>query len=414
MNNEILSVLEYMERDKGISREDMIQTISSAIKGAAERNSDVEKEIIVEINPKNGDLSAWERMEVVDSVGDPNVEIHIEKAKEFSENPQLGDFVNRPLDPAYLGRIAAQTARQAIKQRVRQFEKESIFNDFKDQVGNIVSGIVRRRDRGDLLVEVGKAEAVLPGREQIPGEDYFTGDRIRCLLLNIDVANRGPELTLSRSSIKFVQKLFELEVTEIADGTVVIEGMAREPGYRAKISVSSRDPKVDPVGSCVGARGARVKSIVRELGGEKMDIIRFHEEPEKMLEEALKPAMPHNIRIDSRNRRIHFEVKEDDMSVAIGRRGQNARLTSRLIGWKLDIDKVEKKDQTIEQRMERAAKGLNMIPGISEEDAEKLVGMGINSPEAFEGVTAEDLVDFGFSSDQSDDIMAKVAEFQNS
>ena len=414
MNNEILSVLEYMERDKGISREDMIQTISSAIKGAAERNSDVEKEIIVEINPKNGDLSAWERMEVVDSVGDPNVEIHIEKAKEFSENPQLGDFVNRPLDPAYLGRIAAQTARQAIKQRVRQFEKESIFNDFKDQVGNIVSGIVRRRDRGDLLVEVGKAEAVLPSREQIPGEDYFTGDRIRCLLLNIDVANRGPELTLSRSSIKFVQKLFELEVTEIADGTVVIEGMAREPGYRAKISVSSRDPKVDPVGSCVGARGARVKSIVRELGGEKMDIIRFHEEPEKMLEEALKPAMPHNIRIDSRNRRIHFEVKEDDMSVAIGRRGQNARLTSRLIGWKLDIDKVEKKDQTIEQRMERAAKGLNMIPGISEEDAEKLVGMGINSPEAFEGVTAEDLVDFGFSSDQSDDIMAKVAEFQNS
>jgi N utilization substance protein A len=407
MNSDILSVLEYMEKEKGIGREDMIVTISNAIKNAAQKAYD-SVEIDVEINPKNGKLKAWEVLEVVDSVLDPKTQIHFEKAKEYEENPELGSFVRREFDPTILGRIAAQAARQAIKQRVRQFEKELIYNDFKDQLGTIVTGVVRRRERNDLIVEIGKAEAILPGRERIPGEDYNPGDRIRCLLLEIDVANRGPELTLSRASLKFVQKLFELEVTEIADGTVRIEGMAREPGYRSKICVSSADPKVDPVGSCVGARGARVKSIVRELGGEKMDIIRYHEDPQVLLEEALKPAVPHNIRIDKVKRRIYFEVDESDLAVAIGKKGQNARLTSKLLGWKLDIEKRENKPVDFDQRVDRAADGLAQALGIDSHLASRLVSIGINSPEAFDGVMVSDLVDAGFSEKEANKILEQV------
>lgn len=401
-----------MEKEKGIGREDMIVTISNAIKNAAQKAYE-SVELDVEINPKNGKLKAWEVLEVVDSVSDPRAEIHIEKAKDFAEAPKLGDRVRREFDPTILGRIAAQAARQAIKQRVRQFEKELIYNDFKDQLGSIVTGVVRRRERNDLIIEIGKAEAILPGRERIPGEDYSAGERIRCLLLDIDVANRGPELTLSRASLKFVQKLFELEVTEIADGTVRIEGMAREPGYRSKICVSSADPKVDPVGSCVGARGARVKSIVRELGGEKMDIIRYHEDPKILLEEALKPAIPHNINIDKAKRRIYFEVDEGDLAVAIGKKGQNARLTSKLLGWKLDIEKKEKKAVNFDQKIDRATDALTNTLGLDSEIASRLVGIGIVSPEAFDGVLASDLLDAGFSEEEANQIMSTVQAAQS-
>jgi|TARA_B100001093_G_scaffold83799_2_gene75305 N utilization substance protein A len=396
-----------MEKEKGIGRDDMIVTISNAIKNAAQKAYE-SVEIDVEINPRNGKMKAWEILEVVDSVSDPKAEIHIEKAGEYAENPSLGESVRREFDPTILGRIAAQAARQAIKQRVRQFEKELIYNDFKDQIGTIVTGVVRRRERNDLIVEIGKAEAILPGRERIPGEDYSPGERIRCILLDIDVANRGPELTLSRSCLKFVQKLFELEVTEIADGTVRIEGMAREPGYRSKICVSSTDPKVDPVGSCVGARGARVKSIVRELGGEKMDIIRYHEDPEILLDEALKPAVPHNIKIDKAKRRIYFEVDESDLAVAIGKKGQNARLTSKLLGWKLDIEKKEQKSDNFETKLERASRALTSNLGINPELSKRLVESGIVSPEAFDGVMESDLVDAGFSESEAASIMNSV------
>jgi N utilization substance protein A len=202
----------------------------------------------------------------------------------------------------------------------------------------------------------------------------------------------------------------ELEVTEIADGTVVIKALAREPGYRTKIAVMSKDKKVDPVGACVGARGVRVKSIVRELGGEKIDIIRYFEDPQEMLAEALKPAVPLNVEIDERNKRIHFEVADRDLSVAIGRRGQNARLTSRLMGWRLDISK-EKIADGFEDRKERAIAGLNQIPGISDELANRLVAVGLISPETFTGVEASDLLDAGFTQDEADEVLTKVKEF---
>ena len=259
----------------------------------------------------------------------------LDKARLYADNPQVGDIVEREMDPAYLGRIAAKTAEQAIKQRLRQFEKEHIYDEFRDQVSNLVTGTVRRKERGDLIVEVGKAEALLPWREQAPGEDWVPGERIRCLLIKLEQQGRGPELILSRSSLNFVRKLFEMEVSEIADGTVTLAAMAREPGYRTKVCVKSTDPKVDPVGACVGARGGRVKSIVREMNGEKVDIVRWFEDPVEQLVEALKPAVPQNVNLDRDKRRMYFEVKEDDLSVAIGRKGINARLTSRLLGMEI-------------------------------------------------------------------------------
>lgn len=410
MSSEILSVLEYMEKEKGIDRQDMIGAISLAIKTAASKGVNAGQELKVEIDPKTGGLQAWMLLNVVDSLSDPSTEIHIEKARLIDKELNLGDVFEKPIDPAFLGRIAAQTARQAIMQQVRQFEKERIFDDYKDSIGDVVSGIVRRRERSDLIIDLGKAEALLPSREKVHGEDYAPGERIRCLLLAIEQTNRGPELILTRAHSKFIRRLMELEVTEIAGGTVVIKALAREPGYRTKIAVMSKDKKVDPVGACVGARGVRVKSIVRELGGEKIDIIRYFEDPQEMLAEALKPAVPLNVEIDERNKRIHFEVADRDLSVAIGRRGQNARLTSRLMGWRLDISK-EKIADGFEDRKERAIAGLNQIPGISDELANRLVAVGLISPETFTGVEASDLLDAGFTQDEADEVLTKVKEF---
>ncbi len=411
MSNEILSVLEYMEKEKGIARDDMITAISAAIASAAQKGVSAGQDIRVEINPKTGALKAWSILNVVDSVSDPAVEIHIEKARQLSPAAEIGGVIEREVDPAYLGRIAAQTARQAIMQRIRQFEKDRIYDDFKDTVGDIVTGTVRRRERGDLIIDLGKAEAILPPRERVPGEDYSPGESIRCLLLKIEQTNRGPDIILSRSNINFVRRLFELEVTEIADGTVTIEAMAREAGYRTKIAVHSADPKVDPVGACVGARGARVKTIVRELGGEKIDIIRHFTDPVQMLEEALRPAVPKNIRLNDVERRMHFEVAEDDLSIAIGRRGFNAKLTSRLLGWKLDIGKEEKEAVGFDEKMAKAVQGLNAIPGLDPDVASRLVASGFASPEVFEGVEATDLVGLGFTEDEAADVLAKVGAY---
>ena len=411
MSHEILSVLEYMEKEKGISRPDMIEAISSAIASAAQRGVGVGQDIRVEINPKTGSLKAWTVLQVVDSVGDDDLEVHVENARQVDADVQVGETIEKEIDPAYLGRIAAQTARQAIMQRIRQFEKDRIYDDYKDTVGDIVTGIVRRRERGDLVVDLGKAEAILPPRERVPGEDYAPGESIRCLLLKIEQTNRGPDIILSRSNLNFVRRLFELEVTEIADGTVSIEAMAREPGYRTKIAVNSNDPKVDPVGACVGARGARVKTIVRELGGEKIDIIRYYQDPLQLLEEALKPAVPKNINVNEGDRRIHFEVAEDDLSIAIGRRGFNAKLTSRLLGWKLDIGKEEKEAVGFDEKVAKAVQGLNAISGLDPEVASRLVAIGFASPEVFEGVEADDLIDAGFTPEEAADVISKVAAF---
>jgi transcription termination/antitermination protein NusA len=409
MSSEILSVLEYMEKEKGIPRADMISAIVNAIKTAAQKGVNSGQELKIEINPKDGKLKAWAVMKVVDSVSDPKTQIHIERAQIFKQGAVLGDTIDKEIDPSYLGRIAAQTARQAIMQKLRQFEKERIYDDFKDSVGDIVSGTVRRRERNDLYIDLGKAEAVMPGKEQVPGEEYSPGERIRCLLLEIENGSRGPELILSRASSKFVRRLFELEVTEIADGTVRIEAFAREPGYRTKIAVVSTDGKVDPVGACVGARGARVKSIVRELGGEKIDIIPYHADPKEMLVEALKPAVPRAIVLDEKSKRMLVKVANEDLAVAIGRKGQNARLTSRLVGWRLDIE--EWKPETTDPRAQ-AITALGTAFGFDEALAERLVAKGFNSPAIFEGVESADLVEAGFTEEEAQSIIARTTGAQ--
>ncbi len=405
MSSEILSVLEYMEKEKGIPRGDMIATIANALKTAAQKGLNSGQELRIDINPKNGQLQAWAVLKVVDSVSNPRTEIHIEKAQAVKAGAVLGELIERPVDPSSLGRIAAQTARQAVMQRLRQFEKDRIYDDFKDQVGNIVTGTVRRRERSDIYVDLGKAEAVMPAREQVPGEEYQPGDRIRSLLLEIENTPRGPEIILTRASPKFVRRLFELEVTEIADGTVKIEAFAREPGYRTKLAVTSGDPKVDPVGACVGARGARVKTIVRELGGEKIDIIKYFADPREMVMEALKPAVPREIILDDRNHRIILKVATDDLAIAIGRKGQNARLTSRLIGWRIDIEEFKAAG---DDPRGNAIASLVRALGLDEAMAGRLVDMGINSPGAFEGVVPEDLVGAGFTAEEAQDIIGRM------
>ena len=407
MSSEILSVLEYMEKEKGIPRADMIATIANALKTAAQKGVNSGQELKIDINPKNGQLHAWSLLKVVDSVSNPRTEIHIEKAQLHKPGILIGEFLEKEIDPSTLGRIAAQTARQAVMQRLRQFEKDRIYDDFKDQVGNIVTGTVRRRERNDLYVDLGKAEAVMPGKEQVPGEEYQPGERIRCLLLSIDSTPRGPEIILTRASPKFVRRLFELEVTEIADGTVKIEAFAREPGYRTKIAVTSADPKVDPVGACVGARGARVKTIVRELGGEKIDIIRYFADPKEMIIEAFKPAVPREITIDDKNHRIVLKVATDDLAIAIGRKGQNARLTSRLIGWRLDIEEFHAVgDDPVGNAIALLTKTYEFDAAL----AKRLVDMGINSPAAFEGVETDDLVSAGFTAEEAAGIVARVSQ----
>lgn len=411
MSHEILSVLEYMEKEKGISRPYMIEAISGAITSAAQKGVTAGQNICVEINPKTGALKAWNVLQVVDSVSDTLLEIHIKKAQTIQPEVRVGQTIRQEIDPAYLGRIAAQSARQAIMQRIHQFEKDRIYDDYKDLVGDIVTGTVRRTDRGNLVVDLGKAEAILPPRERVPDEGYAPGDSIRCLLLKIEQSNRGPEIILSRSNLNFVRRLFELEVTEIADGTVTIEAMAREAGYRTKVAVSSTAPKVDPVGACVGARGARVKTIVRELGGEKIDIIHYHSDPLRLLEEALKPAVPKNIKISEMDRRIHFKVAEEDLPIAIGSRGFNARLTSRLLGWKLDIGKEEQKAVGFDEKFAKAVERLNITAGLGPDLAARLVTLGFASPEVFEGVEVDDLVDAGLSTEEATDVISKVRKY---
>ncbi|MDR2435939.1 MAG: transcription termination factor NusA [Puniceicoccales bacterium] len=410
-SSQILSVLEYMEKEKGIGRADMIETIGEAIRTAALKSITAGQDIRVEINPRTGQLKAWAIFEVVDSVCDPRNQMHISKAMAIDGNAEVGSVIETEIDPALLGRIVAQTARQAIMQRIKFFEKEKLYDDFKNRVGDIASCVVQRVDNGNVYVEIGNTEALLPARECIRGEEYTPGDRIRCLLLKLNTDSRDADIILSRSHVNFVRRLLEIEVSEIADGSVIIKGIAREPGYRTKICVDTKDKNIDPVGACVGTRGVRIKSIVRELNGEKIDVIRYYEDPQKLLCEAIKPAIPKNVSIDESEHRICFEVAESDLAVAIGKRGLNAKLTSKMMNWRLDISKESVAVDNFDDKMERAISGWAGIPGITKEIAHKLVAAGITDAEAFESVEPQDLLDAGFSQLEAEQVVQCIREF---
>jgi N utilization substance protein A len=346
---------------------------------AAKKSVGPARDLRVTIDPRTGEITALANLIVVEHVQNVHDEILLVRAKKIKPDANVGDVIEVEVTPEGFGRIAAQTARQAILQRIRQIEKEMIFDEFKDRAGEIVSGTVRRFDRSDVIVDLGKFEAIMPMRERVATEDYNIGDRIRAYVVAVENSNRGPEIIISRSHPNFVRRLFEVEVSEIADRTVEIKAISREAGYRTKIAVWSADEKVDPVGACVGMRGSRVKNIVRELNQEKVDIIRWSADPREFVVEALKPAKIKSIAIDEDRHAVQVTVEEDQLSLAIGRRGQNARLTSRLTGWEINISKDESVTQAFEQKFAHAISTLAKTLNIDEEIARLLASAGVNS-----------------------------------
>jgi len=394
MNSELIAMLDYLEREKGIKREILVEAISSALLAASKKSfTSGTRELRIEINPQSGSIRALAKLIAVEKVSNPHDEILLLKAKAVKADAKAGEEVEIEVTPKDFGRIAAQAARQAINQRIRQIEREMIYDEFKDRAGEIVNGTVRRFEKSDVIIDLGKFEGVMPSRERVVTEDYNVGDRLRAYVVAVDNASRGPEIILSRSHPNFVRRLFELEVSEIADRTVELKVIAREAGYRTKVAVHSEDPKVDPVGACVGMRGARVKNIVRELNNEKVDIIRWDPDPVKFATAALKPANIRSITADEQKKTIRVLVHKDDLSLAIGRRGQNARLTAKLTGWEVDIQEDKTAAQVMESRTAEAAHSLAAVLGISEEDAQKLASSGMVSIEAVQTAGAEDIAE---------------------
>lgn len=377
MNADFLAVLEYWEKEKGISRDVLMSAVQEALLSAAKKAVGPARELRVAIEPKTGDIRAFAKLVVSEKVISKHDQITVFDARRIKADAQIGEELEVEVTPTGFGRIAAQYAKQALMQQIRRAEKALIFTEFKDRVGDIISGTVRRFDRSDVIVDLGKYEALLPNRERVPTEEYQVGERIRCYVKAVEQGAHGPEIILSRADPRFVIKLFQLEVSEISDGTIEIKGIAREPGFRTKLAVWTRDEKVDPVGACVGLRGQRVKNIVRELNNEKVDIIRWSPNVREFVTNALSPAKLKNFEVDEARKRIRIITSEDQLSLAIGKRGQNARLTSKLTGWQVDIEAEHVVTKGFEEKVAEAIEAIAAIPGITREQADALVHAGI-------------------------------------
>lgn len=379
MNAEFLAILDYWEREKGISREILVKAVEDALVSAAKKAVGPARELRCVIEPKSGDIKAFAKLVVAEKVISKHDQISVFDARRIKPDAQPGEEIEVEVTPANFGRIASQNAKQALMQHIRRAEKELIYSEFKDRLGDIVSGTVRRFERMDVIVDLGKFEALLPNRERVSVEEYQVGDRVLCFVKAVENSIHGPEIILSRADPQFVIKLFKREVSEISDGTIEIRAIAREPGFRTKLAVYSRDEKVDPVGACVGLRGQRVKNIVRELNNEKVDIIRWDSNIRNFATNALAPAKLKAFEVDEANRRIKIIVAEDQLSLAIGKRGQNARLTSKLTGWHVDIDAEHVAVVGFEEKVAQAVRAVAAIPGINQEQADVLVHAGFLS-----------------------------------
>jgi N utilization substance protein A len=394
MNSEFIAVLDNLERERGIKREILIEAVENALLSASKKAVDQGRELRVQIDPRTGEIRAIAKLIAVEKVTNKHDEISLVAARKIKPEVQPGEEVDVEVTPKGFGRIAAQTAKQAMMQRIRQAEKEMIYEEFKDRAGEIVSGTVRRFERSDVIIDLGKFEATMPSKERVQTEDYNIGDRIRAYVVAVENGARGPEIIISRSHPNFVRRLFETEVAEIGDRTVEIKGIAREAGHRTKIAVYSANDKVDPVGACVGMRGSRVKNIVRELNNEKVDIIRWSADVKELVTEALKPAKIKSVELNEAKHTILIKVDEDQLSLAIGKRGQNARLTSRLTGWDINIEKDESAKQVFDTKKTTAAQAFAAALKISDEDAAKLVNAGMNSIEVIAtGSEPQDIAD---------------------
>lgn len=397
MNADLLAVLEFWEREKGINRDTLLAAVHESLLAAAKKAVGPARELRVEIDSKSGDIKAFAKLIVSDKILSKHDQISVFDARRLKAEAQIGDEIEKEVTPAGFGRIASQYAKQSLMQQLRRAEKQLIFNEFKDRVGDIVSGTVRRFERSDVNIDLGKYEALLPNRERVPTEEYQIGERIRCYVKAVENGPHGPEIILSRADPQFVMKLFQVEVSEIHDGTIEVKSIAREPGFRTKIAVYTRDEKVDPVGACVGLRGQRVKNIVRELNNEKVDIIRWASNIRDFITNALAPAKIKHFDVDDNRRRVKVTVGSDQLSQAIGKRGQNARLTSRLTGWQVDIEAEEAPvlplDDKFQAQFSEAVRILAAIPGITPEQADALVVNGLASLEVLVQVEAADLAE---------------------
>ena len=401
MNAELLAVLEFWEREKGIQKEILLKAVEDALLSAAKKAVGPARELRCVIDARSGDIQAFAKLVVSEKVISKHDQISLYDARRLKPDAQLGEEVEVEVTPANFGRIASQNAKQALMQHLRRAEKELIFAEFKDRAGDIVSGTVRRFERSDVTVDLGRYEALLPNRERVPTEEYQIGDRIRCYVKAVENSPHGPEIILSRADPQFVIKLFQLEVSEINDGTIEVKGIAREAGFRTKLAVWSRDERVDPVGACVGLRGQRVKNIVRELSNEKVDIIRWDPNIKTFIGNSLAPAKLKTFTVDEAKRRVTVMVSTDQLSLAIGKRGQNARLTSKLTGWQVDIEPEAVTTMGFEEKVAQAVRAVAGIPGVAPPQADILVHKGFLSLEDLLQAEPEDLAGIPEIGDQA-------------
>lgn len=396
--NNLLAALDYLEHERGIDRESLIELIAESLRSAARKAIRQTRELVVKFDEKDALFRCWAKLFVVEQVEDPGSEIELEKARQKFPAAAVGEEIEWEVTPQNFGRIAAQAARQVISQGLRQAEKRNICELYRDQLNQLLNGVVRQIERNEIIIDFGQAEGAMRFQDKLPGEEYQQGDHLTAMLVEINDSNPGPSLYVSRNHPDFVVKLFEREVNEISEGLVEIKAVAREAGYRSKIAVHSSEARIDPVGACVGLRGNRVKTIVRELNGEKIDIVDWSADIRKFAENALKPAKLSSIAVEEANKTLRIKVAEDQLSLSIGRKGQNARLASKLLGWKIDISKAESEPEETPQDdyetlYQQAVNRIAEACGIQAEQAETLVQNGFNSLEVIVTVNQDDIAE---------------------
>ncbi|NLF25295.1 MAG: transcription termination factor NusA [Deltaproteobacteria bacterium] len=403
------AILSQIGKDKGIDKKTLVEAIESAMLSAARKHYGHNLNLETRYDDENGLIEVLQFKVVVERVEDEGTQISVAAARrEYDAEAMVGDEFGKKLDTAVLGRIAAQTAKQVIIQKVRDAERGVIYEEYKNSKGDLINGIVQRYDRGSVIVNLGRTEAILPKREQILKERYRQNDRVRALILDIDRSARGPQIVLSRSHPDFLKKLFALEVPEISESIIEIKGVAREPGERAKIAVYSTDPSVDPVGACVGVKGSRVHAVVQELRGEKIDIIPWTPDQPSYVARALSPAEVSRVVVDEDEHSMEVIVADDQLSYAIGRMGQNVKLASKLTGWRIDVRSVS----VAEEDAKRARASLEAIPGIQFMHAEMLFQEGYRNAKEVSEATIEDLMEMdGFSAELASEILTSAKEY---
>jgi N utilization substance protein A len=416
MANLLYQQIEMLSREKHIEPEIVVSAIEDAMVVAARKYYKSEEDLRGKFNQETGQVDVYAVQTVVEEVTDPKREVSLVEARKKNPAAEIGTEIVIPKPTDVLGRIAAQTAKQVILQKVREAERDTIFNEYHNRVGELVTVIVKRAEGPDLIVDMGRTEARLPKREQSKLETYNIGERLRVVIKMVDRAAKGPQVIVSRADAALVQRLFEMEVPEIYDGTVQIRAAAREAGERTKVAVFSRDKDVDPVGACVGMKGMRVQSIIRELRGEKIDIIPYNEETVAFAQKALSPAKVTRVQItDPENKKLEVIVEDSQLSLAIGKKGQNVRLASKLIGWDIDIKSEEEKRREIEEQMTALtapATPLTVLAGVGPKTIEKIEAAGINSLEKLASMTPEQLMEIpGIGEKMVDKIYQAVNRF---